>query len=305
MAHGIRLYGELYTARLRPADSFAFLGLLAGATGLLAAERNRMMQDLADLLRGDPPLTARLRDGCPPDAGSPFAEALTDFTSRYGDLSWVMGEPAEGSRGLISLLLELATSPPAQQTVRKQTDEAEYLASFTLEEQDFAHQALEIGRASYRLRDNDNLSIGRLTARLREAKAEATRRLAAHNNPELAARKSPLRERVARRLTPAASAEDAGETLPGTRRQARQIVGQPAGPGLVRGSARVIRQPADLRAFQSGEILVCDAVDPNMTFVAPLAGGIVERRGGMLIHGAIIAREYGLPCVTDYPGPPS
>jgi pyruvate,water dikinase len=35
-----------------------------------------------------------------------------------------------------------------------------------------------------------------------------------------------------------------------------------------------------------------------MTFVVPLASAIVERRGGMLIHGAIIAREYGLPCVT-------
>jgi pyruvate,water dikinase len=38
-----------------------------------------------------------------------------------------------------------------------------------------------------------------------------------------------------------------------------------------------------------------------MTFVVPLAAGIVERRGGMLIHGAIIAREYGLPCVTGVP----
>jgi pyruvate,water dikinase len=35
-----------------------------------------------------------------------------------------------------------------------------------------------------------------------------------------------------------------------------------------------------------------------MTFVVPLASAVVERRGGMLIHGAIIAREYGLPCVT-------
>ena len=34
------------------------------------------------------------------------------------------------------------------------------------------------------------------------------------------------------------------------------------------------------------------------SFIMPLAAGIVERRGGMLIHGAIIAREYGLPCVT-------
>jgi pyruvate,water dikinase len=34
----------------------------------------------------------------------------------------------------------------------------------------------------------------------------------------------------------------------------------------------------------------------------PLAAAVVERRGGMLIHGAIIAREYGLPCVTGVPG---
>lgn len=55
-------------------------------------------------------------------------------------------------------------------------------------------------------------------------------------------------------------------------------------------------------AFKAGEILVCDAVDPNMTFVAPLAAGIVESRGGMLIHEAIIAREYGLACVTGISG---
>ena len=38
-----------------------------------------------------------------------------------------------------------------------------------------------------------------------------------------------------------------------------------------------------------------------MTFVVPLAAGVVEERGGMLIHGAIIAREYGLPCITGAP----
>ena len=60
----------------------------------------------------------------------------------------------------------------------------------------------------------------------------------------------------------------------------------------------MIHEDAELNRFRQGEILVCDAVDPNMTFVVPLAAGIVERRGGMLIHGAIIAREYGIPCVT-------
>ncbi len=60
-----------------------------------------------------------------------------------------------------------------------------------------------------------------------------------------------------------------------------------------------VREPADLFALRAGEILVCDAVDPNMTFAIPLAGAVVERRGG--IHGAIIAREYGIPCVTGIP----
>jgi pyruvate,water dikinase len=78
-------------------------------------------------------------------------------------------------------------------------------------------------------------------------------------------------------------------------------VGQPAGPGVVRATARVIDTPDALFQFKKGEVLVCDAVDPGMTFVVPLASGIVERRGGMLIHGAIIAREYGLPCVTGVP----
>ncbi len=50
--------------------------------------------------------------------------------------------------------------------------------------------------------------------------------------------------------------------------------------------------------FKQGDILVCQGVDPNMTFVIPLASAVVEERGGMLIHGAIIAREYGLPCIT-------
>jgi pyruvate,water dikinase len=81
----------------------------------------------------------------------------------------------------------------------------------------------------------------------------------------------------------------------------RQLSGQPASPGIAVGPARVIRSGKDLFGVQAGEVLVCDAVDPNITFVIPMTVGIVERRGGMLIHGAIIAREYGIPCVTGIP----
>jgi pyruvate,water dikinase len=61
---------------------------------------------------------------------------------------------------------------------------------------------------------------------------------------------------------------------------------------------RVIRGPRDLGGFQAGEVLVCDAIQPMMTHLVPLAAAVVERRGGMLIHGAIIARELGIPCVN-------
>jgi hypothetical protein len=40
----------------------------------------------------------------------------------------------------------------------------------------------------------------------------------------------------------------------------------------------------------------------NVTFIVPLAAGTVERRGGMLIHGAGIARDDGLPCIPNLPG---
>jgi pyruvate,water dikinase len=87
----------------------------------------------------------------------------------------------------------------------------------------------------------------------------------------------------------------------GFRARPRQLVGQPAGPGLATSKARVIDDFEDLFEFEAGDVLVCDAVDPNMTFIVPMASAVVERRGGMLIHGAIIAREYGLPCVTGVP----
>lgn len=49
--------------------------------------------------------------------------------------------------------------------------------------------------------------------------------------------------------------------------------GHTAGPGLATGPARVIQEPWDLFVFRKGEILACQAMDPGMSFVVPLAGG--------------------------------
>jgi pyruvate,water dikinase len=78
----------------------------------------------------------------------------------------------------------------------------------------------------------------------------------------------------------------------------RQVVGQPAAPGLATGRARTAGTAGDLTRFRAGEVLICDAIQPTMSHIVPLAAAIAERRGGMLIHGAIIARELGIPCVN-------
>ncbi|MBW2491629.1 MAG: hypothetical protein JRE65_10830 [Deltaproteobacteria bacterium] len=166
-----------------------------------------------------------------------------------------------------------------------------------------AEELLDLARSSYRLRDDDNIYLCKIEAQLLSAVKEAKFRVESleelkTNTSELDDLKSVIRDfdYGADNRKPSIQKDESGMRV-----NPRQLVGQPAGPGLSRGQARVIRHHLDLQDFKNAEILVCDSVDPNMTFVIPLAAGVIERRGGMLIHGAIIAREYGLPCVTGIP----
>lgn len=301
MAHGIRLFGQVYNDRLRPEDPFAFLEMLAGDEGIVAVNRNDALLELAAMLRDEPHLAAKVREGTEPRPGSRFAHSLANFHERFGDFSWVMGEKKDGLGGMMGLLLEMAVSPSDRAHSRQSPDDASFLDSFSADEQTFARELLEIARVSYRLRDNDNMALGKLKKVLFDACEEASQRLEKRESSELAHAVSAIQERVSTSQKPTVG-KNKRNPPSGVREQARQLVGQPAGPGLARGTARVITQASELASFRSGEILVCDAVDPNMTFIVPLASGIVERRGGMLIHGAIIAREYGLSCVTGVPG---
>lgn len=301
MAHGIRLFGQFYNDRLRPEDPFAFVDLLSGDEGLLAMQRNQALQALAEQVRRDPALTEQLRAGRELALDRLFTLAVRQFISRFGGLSWVMGKKDDEVQAVITLVLEIAKQAPARHSPDRQAKEADYLTAFAPEEEAMAREVLDIGRASYRLRDNDNLFIGKISERLREAYDEAEKRLAQREIAVLAELNTPESMRVARRTTANPLSFQNPVTFPGVRQQARQLVGQSAGPGLAQGRAHVIHRPEDLRTLKSGDILVCDAVDPTMTFVVPLVGGIVERRGGMLIHGAIIAREYGIACVTGVP----
>lgn len=273
MAHGIRLFGEFYNDNLQPEDPFEFVELLRGGD-FRALERNRRLAELAaELARGgQPPANREL-------------ETLAESLGLSPKLT-------------LRLLQQLAAKPaPPPRRANRPLEQA-FRQHFPAAERDRAEELLAIGRASYRLRDDDNLSLDQVNRELQRAVAEAERRLVVRDCPRL--------RQLLEQTAPPGSALHSPSLAPahaaGGVFRARQLQGQPASPGLATGLARVIRTPADLAGFQAGEILVCDAIDPAMTFVVPLAAGIIERRGGMLIHGAIIAREYAIPCVSGIAG---
>jgi pyruvate,water dikinase len=79
------------------------------------------------------------------------------------------------------------------------------------------------------------------------------------------------------------------------------LKGIPISAGYVEGRVRVITTSDDFRKVARGDILVVPVIDPAMAPLLGLAGGLVIEMGGTLSHGAIIAREYGLPTVANVP----
>jgi phosphohistidine swiveling domain-containing protein len=90
-----------------------------------------------------------------------------------------------------------------------------------------------------------------------------------------------------------------GKILRPPKREASEgeLAGEPISTGTVRGKTKVLHRP-DEKPVLPGEILVARATDPGWTPLFLNAGGIVLEVGGALQHGALVAREYGKPCVA-------
>ncbi|KAF3886674.1 MULTISPECIES: phosphoenolpyruvate synthase [Nostocales] len=103
------------------------------------------------------------------------------------------------------------------------------------------------------------------------------------------------------RLTPPRVITSDGEIIAGKYKRenlpAEAIVGLPVSSGVVEGRARVIlnMEDADL---EDGDILVTSFTDPSWTPLFVSIKGLVTEVGGLMTHGAVIAREYGLPTVV-------
>ncbi len=77
------------------------------------------------------------------------------------------------------------------------------------------------------------------------------------------------------------------------------LQGRPASRGVVEGTVRVAHNLSEAAALQSGEILVTPITDIGWTPYFSLIGGLITDLGSSVSHGAVIAREYGLPCVVN------
>ena len=81
-----------------------------------------------------------------------------------------------------------------------------------------------------------------------------------------------------------------------------RVTGTPACPGRVTGTARVVLHISEASSIQAGEILITHSTDIGWSPYFPILGGVVTELGGLISHGAVVAREYGLPCLVGVTG---
>ncbi|QAS51324.1 phosphoenolpyruvate synthase [Halobacillus litoralis] len=103
------------------------------------------------------------------------------------------------------------------------------------------------------------------------------------------------------KLTPPRVITSEGEIIPGEYKRenvpANAIVGQPVSSGVIEGRARVFLHMDDA-VLVDGDILVTPFTDPGWTPLFVSIKGLVTEVGGLMTHGSVIAREYGLPAVV-------
>jgi pyruvate,water dikinase len=103
-------------------------------------------------------------------------------------------------------------------------------------------------------------------------------------------------------LTPPRVLTSDGEAIAGAYRREDvpegALVGLPVSTGSVEGRARVLTDMAEADDLEAGDILVTRCTDPSWSPLFVTVKGLVTEVGGQMTHGAVIAREYGLPAVV-------
>ena len=83
----------------------------------------------------------------------------------------------------------------------------------------------------------------------------------------------------------------------GDKKNSDELKGSAVSPGVVTARASLVLSPSDFEKMKPGTVLVCPTTTPAWTHLFPQAKGLVTDIGGILAHGSIVAREYGIPAV--------
>jgi pyruvate,water dikinase len=319
-AHGVRQLGTYYNDALQPQDPYEFVGLLKGER-MVATQRNQALEKLAGELKANSPLFDVLRNAARQDAlekaktlpgGLDFVRGFEELLNDYMDVAYGGQRLSDRPDLILESIMEMARSshrfrPQSADQVAIDLQQR-LLDAVSDANRKEALEVIRVGRLSWRLRDDDNVLIGRVESQLLRALDVAAGRLVASGRLDQSVTLSESASSVIAKALrdPLGGAvvlsnkHEKASTSPSASVEAspRQLIGQPAAPGLATGAVRIVRDTEGLRRFRTGDVLVCDAIQPAMTHLVPLACAIIERRGGMLIHGSIIARELGIPCVN-------
>jgi len=334
LAHGVRYLGAYFNDALQPQDPYEFMALLEGQE-FLASHRDAALLSLAGHIKHNPSIQTILT-GSTGDQSCTSPEQwnhlkkqitgmqggtqfLTDFErllTTFMDTSYNGERLIDRPDSLVNLLCQLGTMSnearpqnAAAKKARASAFQQRLLDAVGSSREQEAREVIAIGQLSWRLRDDDNILLGRIESqflrafhlgadRLRDA-GRLTGKLADEHHATLIVKA--LQDKKHDSLHVEEKIPEPVQPHTGSPEKPRQLLGQPASPGLAEGPARVVNSIEDFRQVRRGDILVCESIQPTMTHLVPLAAAIVERRGGMLIHGAIITRELGIPCVNGIP----
>jgi pyruvate,water dikinase len=265
-----------------------------------------------------------------------FAAAFGRFLENHGHRevdfdayvpTWI-GQPWVVLENLRLMVMQGDVPDPAPREgdlrARQLTAEREYLALVPEELRNLAAEILRLTRAYTGLDDLEHYQTTRLTPPFRAALVETGRRLAARGvlaEPEdvFFLRKATLTALMEADADPAAAAEEARReraVYDAARRSAPPRVfgeepeavaegalrGLPGSPGVAEGPVCRVHGVEDFARFVPGSVLVARTTNPAWTPLFYSACAVITESGGPLSHGAVTAREVGVPAVMAVHG---
>ncbi len=272
-------------------------------------------------------------------AGTAFAKAWQEFLETFGHRALYEVEMAnprwrEQPDYLFEVLATYTRLPqtrapfdPAEQVRQRQAAEQEVLRLLAPWRRPWFRTVLRRTHAFSRLRENSKshlvrlIDLGRLMAlraadflvqdglledieaifylRMEEIKTALRGEMLVETVRHLITKRRLERQRDATRHPPELFVGERPVYAEALTERGTVFTGLPSSPGRVTGIARVLYSPQEGARLQPGEILVAPSTDPGWTPLFLLASGLVIETGGYLSHGAIVAREYGIPAVLN------